>query len=830
MTCRPLTPLFRLAGGPAALLAGLLAFLIPASAPALGILVPREPRLSPIQLGPTSVRTEIRQNLARTRVVQEFYNPNPRQLEADFFFPVPKGADVTDFVLYMNGKPVQGEVLEKEKARHIYEGIVRRMQDPGLLEWLDYNLFKVRVFPVPPSGSQKIELEFAQPLEADQGTFKYTFPLRAPKEHFRPAERTGGDPAMKMEISIVSDEPVRNVHSPTHSADVDMKDPKSVNVRVEARDLLTGPGDFVLFYEPSQKDMAMSLVATRPDPGADGFFSLMLSPPIQFAPEDVAPQDVTFVIDTSGSMMESNKIEQARRALAYCVGQLRPQDRFALIRFATETEKYQEDLVPATAENLESARRWIGDLKARGGTNIGEALEEALALRPESGAGAGGEKSDGAQETTATVSRIYTVVFITDGLPTVGQTNPDQILQTATRAIAGGKGSGAGTGRDSGLKPERTPSERSSSVRIFTFGVGHDVNTKLLDRLAEETRAAAEYIRPGEDLEVPISRFFDKISRPAMTNLRLEIPGAGAYDLYPKDLPDLFYGTQLTVFGRYRKPGPSAIRLTGMVAGKPAEYTYEKTFPEQESENGFVEKLWGTRKIAYLLDSIRKSGESDEVKEEVIRLAKKYGVVTPYTSYLVTEDTPAVQPPPPAAPIVSNRTRFERRGFDAAASRASRVPGRPASPRAPEALQLEAAPVPSASVSPLAASDFAAETGAGAVAASKRLQELKTADTASAVQGDSGAIRNTSGRTFRLVGGVWTDTEAEGAGEVRLRVKYLSQAYFEVLQLRPELREAFALGERVRVKLAQGILEVGPEGKEELEAADRGFLAAGKNP
>jgi Ca-activated chloride channel family protein len=262
-----------------------------------------------------------------------------------------------------------------------------------------------------------------------------------------------------------------------------------------------------------------------------------------------------------------------------------------VLRFSTEVEKWGNGLSAGSPENIDSARNWIDQLQARGGTNISGALDEALKLGVAQTSTS--VEFDGSPDPSAGKgSRVCTVVFITDGLPTVGITDPERIVK------------------------EIAPNpEQRGSTRIFTFGVGHDVNTKLLDRLAENTRAASDYIRPAEDMEVPIGRFFDKISRPAMTNLKLDLPSADVYDVYPKELPDLFYGTQLTIFGRYKKPGSTAIRLTGQVAGKPADFTYEKTLPGDAAGNEFVEKLWGTRKIAYLLDQIRKSGESREVKD-----------------------------------------------------------------------------------------------------------------------------------------------------------------------------------------------------------------------
>jgi Ca-activated chloride channel family protein len=749
----------------------------------LGILVVRQPQFSPIQLGDAQVSVDIANNIARTRVKQDFYNPNPRQLEADFYFPVPRGANVTDFVLYIDGKPTRGEVLEKDKARETYEGIVRRMQDPGLLEWIDYNLFKVRVFPVPAGGTQKIEIEFAQPLEADQGMFKYVLPLKSTSKF----EEAGRKPTVQFDLEIKSDEPVRNVYSPSHPVSPDYSDPKDVKVKIPAGAISSGGGNFTLFYQASAKDVALSLLATRASASQDGFFSLMLSPAVDISStSNVTPMDVNFVIDTSGSMQSDNKIEQARRALTYCISKLRDSDRFALTRFSTEVERFNPELMPASQGNLEQAKHWISQLEARGGTNIGEALNSALTI-------------DRGTTGTAT-GRIYTVVFITDGLPTIGNTSIDSIASD----VAG---------------------KASRNVRVFTFGVGNDVNTKLLDTVADATRAASDYIKPGEDLEVPVSRFFDKISKPALVDLKIEIPGAEVYDVYPHELPDLFFGTQLTVFGRYKKAGSSAITLKGSAAGKPQKFVYEKNFPEVETQNSFVENLWGTRKIAYLLSEIKAHGENSESRDEVIRLAKKYGVVTPYTSYLVAEDVPHQQTADASSISGIQRTRAFRsnRGDIRKESQSAFGLGLPSDAlyarKSMVSRDKSAAPAAAAT----SATSLQPQSGQAAVDYSKRLAELKTSSVIAPAATDSADIRYAAGKSFSLVDGVWVDSELKAGDKPDIRIKYLSDAYFALLRQHPELKDVLSLGSKVRVKLTHSIIEVGESGME--TPPEEGFAA-----
>ena len=727
-----------------------------ASAHALGILIPREAPNQPVVLGDVEVRVEINANIALTRIVQDFRNPNPRDLEADFYFPVPRGANVTDFILMMNGKRVAGEVIERDKARAIYEDIVRRAKDPGLIEWVDSNIFKVRVYPVPANGTQRIELEFAQPLEADQGLFRYLLPLKGPKN----AGESKGDTPVKFSIVINSEEAVTNISSPTHPIKVDTTDPRKAKITLPD-DRLASTGDFILYYGRPSRDPAVNVFATRIPPG-DGYFSLMISPPSENSQTtEVAAFDVTFVVDTSGSMLEEAKMDQARKALNYCLAQLNPQQRFNIVRFSTDVENFRKELVPATTENIAEARKMVNGFKAAGGTNISGALEVAL----------GFGKSSQDKES----KRLHTVVLITDGQPTIGIANPDQLIAKVAQL-------------------------NTASLRIFTFGVGYDVNTRLLDGLSDETRAAGEYTKPGQDIELPVSRFFDKINRPAITNLKLTMPTAETYDMYPTQLPDLFYGTQLTVFGRYKKAGPTAIILEGLRGGEPVKYSFEKTFPESQPDNSHVEKLWGTRKIGFLLDEIRKNGEKQETRDEVISLARKYGVVTPYTSYLVVEDeSPQRVAAPASAPTATQKTYPYTTRFSVGAAKSM--------------------------------DGLRATSGEAAVSTAKALQSMKEATVAAApyANEDTAALPKTiAGHSFVRKDGIWTDTAlnraSDGAALPVVKIKYLSDAWFAAARMNAGLKEIFVLGEKIRIKLANCVVEVGDEGDSSLTPVTENLL------
>jgi Ca-activated chloride channel family protein len=414
-------------------------------------------------------------------------------------------------------------------------------------------------------------------------------------------------------------------------------------------------------------------------------------------------------------------------------------------------------------------------LTARGGTNISAALERALS-----------------RKSSSTTGTLHIVIFITDGCPTVGETNPDRILELVERL------------QNQATKADRVAAGSSSErLRIFTFGVGHDVNTRLLDRIAELTRAVSEYVRPEENLEVPISSLFDRASRPAVTNLKVSFSPDVVFDLYPKVLPDLFYGDLLTIFGRYKRGGAVLVTVRGEMAGRPVEYTFERSLPDTSSENPFVEKLWATRKIGYLLDELRERGDSAEIRDEIIALSKKYGIVTPLTSFLVAEDVP----------VVESRTTGHREGFPSRYSRAgnrSVLPDSSGGIRPAQVMDRASAP----------AVHFA-ESGALAVKQATELKSLKRQVTVPSTTAED--VRALHGKTFVWRNGTWHDLEIESHhGLTRIAIQPFSEAYFEVLRQRPEWADWLSLGEKVDVVVLDRILlSVTPEGKTALSAEDR---------
>ncbi len=551
--------------------------------------LPPPPRVyAPLEVVYHHVDVKIDGQIATTSVDQEFYNPNHQQLEGTYLFPVPRGAQIDKFKMDIGGKMVEAELLPAAKARQIYEAIVRKAKDPALLEYADRDVFKVRIFPIEPNSMKRVKLSYTQLLKADGGLVNYTYPLNTEKFSAKPIK----DVSIKVEIA--SDRPLKSIYSPSHAIDVKRHGSNRATVGFETTDARPDT-DFALYFAPEKDELGVNLVAHKVT-GEDGYFLLLVSPGMETKDKKIVPKDVAFVLDTSGSMA-GKKLEQAKKALQFCVENLNSGDRFEIIRFSTEVEPLFDKLVTANDSNRDQANEFIKELKPIGGTAIDEALKKALALRP--------DRDEG---------RPFVVIFLTDGRPTIGTTDEEQIVAGVKRANEG-------------------------RTRVFCFGIGTDVNTHLLDRITEDTRAFSQYVLPEEDLEVKVSTFFSKIKEPVLANPTLKFTGdVRVTKLYPSPLPDLFRGDQLVLVGRYSGRGDAAVILEGTVNGATRKFTYEVDFPRNDDEHEFIPRLWATRRVGYLMDEIRLRGENAELRDEVTDLARKYGIVTPYTAYLIVED------------------------------------------------------------------------------------------------------------------------------------------------------------------------------------------------
>jgi Ca-activated chloride channel family protein len=542
---------------------------------------------APLEITYHHVNVKINGQIATTAVDQEFYNPNPQRLEGTYLFPVPKGAQIDKFSMEIAGRQVDAELLDADKARSIYEDIVRKMRDPALLEYAGRDVFKVRVYPIEPNSRKRITLSYSQVLPSESGLVSYIYPLNTEKFSAKPIK------SVSVNVELDAQKPIKTIYSPSHAVQIKRDGPRRATASYEAGDARPDT-DFALYFAPENNDVGVNLLTSK-TPGEDGYFLLLASPGAETKSAKAAPKDVAFVLDTSGSMA-GKKIEQAKKALLFCVENLNDSDRFEVIRFSTDVEPLFGQLAEAGKQNRERAENFVQNLKAIGGTAIDDALRQVLASRP------------------ARDDRPFMIVFLTDGEPTVGETGEDAIVANVRK-------------------------EGGDRTRVFCFGIGSDVNTHLLDKIAESTRAVAQYVLPEEDLEIKVSSFFSKITEPVLANPSLRVTGGVHISkMYPEPLPDLFKGGQWIIVGRYTGEGAAAVKIEGTAAGQSRQFVQDVKFSSDSPDAEFIPRLWATRRVGYLLDEIRLHGENSELRDEVTQLARRYGIVTPYTAYLIIED------------------------------------------------------------------------------------------------------------------------------------------------------------------------------------------------
>jgi Ca-activated chloride channel homolog len=739
--------------GMALVLEALCAALAPAARADGLIVIENPPRVVPghFSFAPLSVTyhhvtVTITDLVAVTTVDEEFYNPNAERLEGTYVFPLPEGAQIDKLSLDIGGTMTDAELLPADKARAYYEQIVQKMKDPALLEYAGRGAFRLRIYPIEPRAGKRVRITYSQLLKPDAGLVEYVYPLSTEKFSSTALKDAS------ITVTIDGTQALKSVFSPSHAVEITRKSDRRAVVGWEGRDVWPD-SDFKLIFGRSASAVGIDLQASRVA-GEDGYFMLLASPGNTAEKAQIQPKDITFVIDTSGSMA-GDKLAQARGALKFCIANLGTSDRFEIVRFSTEAEGLFGALVPADAAHRAQAQDFVAGLRATGGTAIGDALGEALSLR------AG----------DAAAGRPYMVIFLTDGLPTVGETSEDALVKSAARAGA--------------------------STRIFSFGIGTDVNAHLLDRMAETTRAVSQYVLPSEDIELKVSSFYARVRDPVLSSLTLKVsnPAVRLTQVMPGALPDLFNGDVLVAFGRYTGSGPATISITGTFNGTPHEFSAAVNFPKSTDGTSFIPRLWATRRIGWLLDQVRMNGESRELRDEITRLARTFGIVTPYTAFLVLEDEESRNVP-------MNLRTFQEMEKDQGA--------------------VQNAQDKVDSVRKEARSEEA-RAGASAVDNSMALQDLKSATTmpqaapaaglaksvapaatggyrASQVQNYAQQVRVVNGRAFYQNGATWTDSTAQGrAGLARKQLRFGSADYFSFLAANPGTAPWLSLGANLDV-------------------------------
>jgi len=684
-----------------------------------GIVVPDQN--VPVRLTAHRVHAVIHDRAARVTVNQTFQNTAPRELEGTYLFPLPRGATISSFAMTMGGQMVRGEILDADKARSIYLSIVRDRKDPGLLEYCGSNLYRARVFPIPAVGTIEIELKYDHLLPEEGGAVEFQYPLGTERLNRAAVEQ------VVIDVEYDGESALKSVYSPSHPLDVIRMGDRAARVTYE-RSRTRPSHSLQIYFGRSRQDLGMSVLSHREE-GEDGAFLAMLGYDAGVKPEKLLPREMIYVVDTSGSM-GGDKMEQAQKALTEAVAMLRPQDSFTMIGFATEERLFRRRLVPATPENKVLAGRWIRAREAAGGTAIDGALKAALKI--------------------AARGKLPIIVLLTDGRPTIGARDAKTILKNVA-------------------------ANNAAQARVFTFGIGSDLDVQLLDRIAEATRGKRDYIAPHESIGTVTRRFFRRIDQPVAYDVVLEASD-GLREIYPRRIGDLFAADQIVVLGRYEESGAATITLRGMRGDKPFVRKYEFNLTRREG-NKSLPRIWAQRKVAFLWDQMRLHGRSKELKDEIVQLGTRYSILTPYTSGLVVEGRSSASPLFFTSRDSNDRGRRRRDdGLKGGVPPGLRSPSDPEAPRAPATPPTGGPRGPTSPGSPMELS--------------KRLQALKEEgrlhlDGDRVVAGD---------KTFRWEkNSGWLDAAWDGKGEP-IKVVAFSDAYFELVALDPTIARYLAIG------------------------------------
>jgi Ca-activated chloride channel family protein len=750
---------------------------------------PPLPRPTPIPssyaIRSVDVQASIKDQAAKIQISQVFRNTGSTTLEAQFMFPMPDDAAISGLTMLVDGRELTGRLLKKDEARHIYEDIVRRQRDPALLEYMGQGMFQTSVFPIPAQTERTVEIRFTQLLKKENGLIDFSLPIGSTKHSNKPVE------TMNVTVRVEAGDQIKTVYSPTHQTEIQRPDNTHAVCKLTLHNAYS-PDDFRLLYGTVNGLVGMNVVSYRPSESDDGYFVLLASPEVKSALAERVDKTMVFAFDKSGSM-SGKKIEQAKEALKFLINQLKPGDTFNVIAYDSAVESFRPELQRADEATIKAALGFADGLYAGGSTNIDGALQTALKMLNDP-------------------KRPSYVLFMTDGLPTVGEMNELRIAANAKQANA-------------------------VNARVFSFGVGFDVNSRLLDRLSHEHRGQSVYVRPNENIEAHVSNLYTKIGSPLLTDLSVNmefdrvIPAGSASPIsrtYPRRLTDLFQGEQLVWVGRYKYGGPIKVTLSGSVAGERKTFTFPATLVERsmDESNGFVEKLWATRRIGEIIDELDLKGHNQELVDEMVQLSIRHGIITPYTSFLADE----------RVNLADRDSNSRRSGLELGRS-LSQTDGKPAvEQRAFKGRLQAAASGPagnSAGFGNGGGGGLGGRAGAGKPVAAGGALSTKDADSlkrlseakgqAAVTQNAEGefevldAVRNVGQKTYFRKNGQWQDsTVTPEQMKNAIRITQFSKEYFELAAAHGgTLAKYLAFDEPVLVNLDQKTYQIDPAPAEE---------------
>jgi Ca-activated chloride channel homolog len=746
------------------------------------ILPPPRP-LPSVAVSSVDVDAKIAGGVAAVTVSHLFANRSPVAQEGDFVFPIPDGATIREFAMYDGETKLDARLMGKDEATATYEAIVRQRRDPALLTYVGRSALRVRLFPIAPNSERRVTLKLAIVLPREGGNQKFGWTLAGPHLPVKPEKVT----------VRLNAEGVGGVYSPTHDLQIRKEEGDRAVITwssEKAPGALTEHPELEVYLSPKDtRAVALSVLtynASLPQVASlgggmrqSGYFMVVATPNLPDSAKVTGPKRVILVMDRSGSMA-GKKIEQARGALKVALGKLRPIDSFNLLTFSDKVEKLAPEPLTASPDNLKRAMAWADDMTADGGTNIHQALIDGLAQFDERRAG-------------------NTLLFFTDGLPTVGERDQSQIVKAAMDAS-------------------------QKKARCFVFGVGYDVDVPFLDTVSSKLRGDADYVRPDEDIEVKTAQFVAKTAAPSLENLKLTMNGVRSGEVYPKpdELPDLFDGGQLVLVGRYTGEGKTQITLTGEAGGKPQSFTLGSNLPAVATEADFLPRLWASRKIGYLQDEIRLMEEGPRKKEaieQVVALSREFGILTPFTALFVPE---------PGMTLDRDNRLFLG------------VPGSPGGGGRGAGGFGGGAPAPAVSAAKAAYGGLRAGEDANNVSQGARAQRASNQVSNSdyvlrqsgalkdAYQNQAQRLRRVAGRTFWQNGPLWQDAGYDPKKQTELvKIKPFSEAYFALTRRSKPFAQWAAVGQAIIVVNAKQAVALSDDGKETLTDREADALVSG---
>lgn len=538
----------------------------------------------PLAVGTHKVSVEIRDQIARTTIEESFVNSTDATLEGVFHFPLPADASISGFGMWIGGELVEADIVERQRARQIYEQLLRQRKDPGLLEWEGGNVFQARVFPIPAHGEKRIRLRYTQVLPLEGDTYRYRYALRSELLRTKPLRE------LQIAVRVVSRVPLRAVGSPTHEVVVHQA---ANTATAEFRASEYRPErDFELDV---RVDRAADVVAIPHRRGEDGYFMLMLAPPDaaaagwkrELTPEG-DPLDVLVLADTSGSMGPGARAHQAA-FLDALLGQLGTKDRFRLAAFDTDVDWIVRQPTEPTDDSVGTALAELGARRSLGWTDLDRAFAAVL-------------KEAGPHTL---------VVYVGDGVPTTGDADPVAEAERL-RALAA-----------------------TTKASVHAVAASSSYEAPVLEAMARIGGGSMR--RVGSHPAASAFALLAEAARPAVKDLAVSIEGLRTARVYPRHLPNLPLGFQQIVLGRYLPTGApqtGRVVVTGTLAGKPVRYATTLQVGTGDEENSFLPRLWARRHI----EALRREGASPEIRDEIVSFSERFGIMTPYTSFLVLEN------------------------------------------------------------------------------------------------------------------------------------------------------------------------------------------------